>query len=368
MKNITMVLALCAALPLPAAFAAQAPPKPLIQIAILLDTSNSMDGLIAQAKTQLWQIVNEFATARRDGVRPELQVALYEYGNNGLPREGGYIRRVLPLTTDLDKVSEELFRLKTNGGDEYCGRVIRDAVRDLAWSASSRDAKAIFIAGNEPFTQGDVPYAESCRDAVKRGIAVNTLFCGNRREGIDTKWQDGALLSDGCYTNIDPNAAVARISAPQDRKIAELGAALNATYIPYGGEGRDGANKQKAMDAAAESVAPAARAAAKAGGLYRNSSWDLVDALEDGKVKLEDVKKDDLPETMREMTPEERKKYVARQMEERKRIQKEIGELNKEREAYVAAEEKKAGGAPTLGDAVRKAARVQAEKAGFEFK
>ena len=40
---------------------------PLIQMAILLDTSGSMSGLIEQAKTQLWTIVNEFATARRQG-------------------------------------------------------------------------------------------------------------------------------------------------------------------------------------------------------------------------------------------------------------------------------------------------------------
>src|SRR5438045_3476712 len=35
--------------------------KPKIQMAVLLDTSNSMDGLIGQARTQLWKIVNEFA-------------------------------------------------------------------------------------------------------------------------------------------------------------------------------------------------------------------------------------------------------------------------------------------------------------------
>ena len=102
-------------------------PPPKIQIALLLDTSNSMDGLINQAKSQLWKIVNEFVTAKRDGQRPEFMVALYEYGNSRLEREEGYIRRVLPLTTDLDKVSEQLFALTTNGGQEYCGQVIEVA-------------------------------------------------------------------------------------------------------------------------------------------------------------------------------------------------------------------------------------------------
>src|SRR5687768_5668131 len=94
-----------------AAAKSQTPPadKPLIQVAILLDTSNSMDGLINQARTQLWTIVNEFARARQGGQAPVLQVALYEYGNDGLPGGEGHIRQVLPLTDDLDAVSEKLF-------------------------------------------------------------------------------------------------------------------------------------------------------------------------------------------------------------------------------------------------------------------
>ncbi|HEY1405249.1 MAG TPA: hypothetical protein VF857_01445, partial [Spirochaetota bacterium] len=51
-----------------------------IQIAILLDTSSSMDGLIDQAKTNLWKIVNETAKAKKGGKTPRLEVALFEYG------------------------------------------------------------------------------------------------------------------------------------------------------------------------------------------------------------------------------------------------------------------------------------------------
>ena len=123
---------------------------PLIQMAVLLDTSGSMSGLIEQAKTQLWTIVNEFALAKRDGQVPMLQVGLYEYGKSSIPAKEGYIRMILPLTTDLDKVSEELFALKTNGGDEYCGKVIKSATESLAWSKSNDDMKMIVIAGNEP--------------------------------------------------------------------------------------------------------------------------------------------------------------------------------------------------------------------------
>ena len=46
------------------------PAQNKVQIALLLDTSNSMDGLIDQAKTQLWKVINTFIDARRDGARP----------------------------------------------------------------------------------------------------------------------------------------------------------------------------------------------------------------------------------------------------------------------------------------------------------
>src|SRR5215217_6555899 len=74
-----------------------------IMIALLLDTSNSMDGLIDQAKSQLWKIVNEVAAAKSgDGKQPKIKIALYEYGNDGLPASEGHIRQVSALTEDLD--------------------------------------------------------------------------------------------------------------------------------------------------------------------------------------------------------------------------------------------------------------------------
>ena len=78
--------------------------EPVVQLAILLDTSGSMEGLIAQAKTQLWKIVNQFIAAKQGGKVPIVQVALYEYGNSGLSQDTQWIRQIQPLTRDLDKI------------------------------------------------------------------------------------------------------------------------------------------------------------------------------------------------------------------------------------------------------------------------
>src|SRR5215217_2249683 len=55
-------------------------PAPKIQAAILLDVSNSMDGLIEQAKAQLWNMVSVMGKAKCDNMAPQIEIALYEYG------------------------------------------------------------------------------------------------------------------------------------------------------------------------------------------------------------------------------------------------------------------------------------------------
>ncbi len=348
--------------------------RPKIQIAILLDTSGSMSGLIDQAKAHLWNVVNEFATARRGGVRPVLQVSVYEYGKSSLRGDEGYIRQIVPLTDDLDKVSKELFALRTNGGEEYCGWVIKDAVGGLQWSKDNRDLKAIFIAGNEPFTQGKVSYIDACKGAIQNGIVVNTIHCGNYEVGVQGKWKHGALLADGSYVSIDHNKAVARINAPQDKKIAELNAQLNTTYIGYGRRGKKRAAMQMEQDANARKMAPSAavaRAQTKAGGFYSNESWDLVDAEKKGKVDLKKIKAEELPENMRKMTPAEREKYVKEQAAKREKIQQQILELSEARKTYIAAEMKKRAKdrkEKSLDEAMVESLKKQAVKKNFTFK
>jgi hypothetical protein len=362
-----------------AAFAkTMAPPKPepakkpLVQIAVLLDTSGSMQGLIEQAKSQLWKIVNEFLKAKQDGQTPEVQVALYEYGKSSLSSQSGWIRQIVPLSTDLDKISEELFALKTNGGEEYCGWVIKDAVANLAWSDDPKVYRAILIAGNEPFTQGPVNYAESCKAAIAKGIIVNTIHCGGLDEGVRTKWQDGATLADGKYLVIDHNRAVVHIEAPQDKEIAALSVELNKTYIAYGTAGRDGYARQAAQDVNVSSLAPASgavvqRAVAKSSANYNNAGWDLVDAAKSKEFKLAEVKKEELPAEMQKMTETERKEFVEQKAKERAGLQAKIQTLNTEREKYVAAQQKQSAGTNTLDVVVTTAVREQAAKRAFKF-
>ena len=342
------------------------PEGPLVQMAILLDHSGSMSGLIDQARQHIWKIVNEFATVRREGKEPRLHVALYKYG-------AGQPERLVEFTDDLDKVSQELFAIQILGGSEHCGQVIQAAVDDLKWSENDADLKCIFIAGNEPFTQGPVDYKGACKNAIAKGITVSTIFCGDERQGINGKWQDGAVVADGTFMNIDQNQAVVVVDAPQDKKIAELNEKLNTTYIAFGSaeKQKEALTNQTVQDSNAAKLntyAFAGRAMAKASNLYV-CRWDLVDACRLGEVKLTELKKEDLPKELQKLTTEELEKHVADKQKEREKIQEEIKELAKKRAEYIAEEQKKLAaanpGANTLDAAVIQSVREQAQRKNY---
>jgi TolB-like protein len=348
--------------------------KPLVQVAILLDTSNSMDGLINQARTQLWKIVNELVSSEKSGSKPLIEVALYEYGNSSLPREAGFIRQVLPFTTDLDAVARELFALKTNGGDEYCGQVIKEAVDGLKWSPKSDVYKAIFIAGNEPFTQGQTPFQDAVSRAKAKNIFVNTVYCGSRQQGMAEQWRAGAELAEGDYSNIDQSLVAQEIAAPQDDKIAELSNRLNDTYVAYGAggagklEAKKGAYGQaKTAGRAVMAERAAFQAAAAPAQVAAEADWDAVSAIESGSVRKEDIRSDQLPPEVQKLSKPEQQKYLDAKLAERRKIKEEINRLQSERKVYIAQQEKTKSGAQTLDKAMIDTIRRQAVKRGYKF-
>lgn len=342
----------------------------LIQLAILLDTSNSMDGLIDQAKSNLWKIVNELALTKKNGKNPTLEVALFEYGNNAIPAKDDYLREVVPLSTDLDLISEKLFNLKTNGGSEYCGTVIQEAVKNLKWSKSNKILKVIFISGNEPFDQGNIDYKNSTKLAVSKGIIINTIFCGDLQEGINTKWKNGADLADGSFMNINQNLTEVYVQAPQDKEILELNEKLNKTYLAFGTEGEKKKELQAKQDMNASSVneeSKIQRVFAKSSINYKNSSWDLLDAYEQGNVDLDKVEDKDLPKELKGKSKKEKEDYINKLQKERKMIQDKIQKLNDDRKEYIAQVKKDNSQENSLDDAIIKVIKKQAIEKDYKF-
>lgn len=316
------------------------PDNTTIKVALLLDTSNSMDGLIDQARSQLWEIVNELALAKcGDNSKPHLNIALYEYGNDRLNAQEGYIRQVNGFSNDLDVISQNLFKLTTNGGNEYCGNVIQNSLDQLNWGENPDDLNLIFIAGNEPFTQGPVHYKDAASNACAKDVTINTIFCGDYNEGVRTHWKDGSSLTKGDYIAINSDRATVHIPSPYDDRIMEYNRKLNNTYVRYGREGEAKIELQSAQDDNASSYGSGnavKRAVSKSSHFYKNSSWDLVDAVEEAEVDLEEViVSNDIPSEIKGKSKKEVEAYIAQKKKERTDIQNEIASLNSKREEYV---------------------------------
>lgn len=346
-------------------------PDNIIQLALLLDVSGSMEGLINQAKTELWGIVNAASKASKNNQQARLEIALYEYGRTTNPASDGYIRMLLDFTTDLDTISKVLFSLATNGGDEYCGYVIDDAVKKLQWRESDSIYRVIFIAGNEPFTQGNVDYKKASSNAADKKVIINTIHCGDSLTGVKGEWLNGAKLGRGKYFYINHNAAYVDISTPYDSLIDALNDSLNTTYIAYGSRGMEYKLNQSAQDINTKGLNKKAyyeRAEAKSkGGMYRNSHWDLIDAAKADSTIINKVKPGVIDSAYAKLDKTGLKKLIDEKASKRQQFQNEIARLTAMRSEFIR-NHPSSSKTVSLGDALKAAIRLQAAAKGFEFK
>lgn len=344
--------------------------KQTIKVALLLDTSNSMDGLINQAKAQLWEIVNELSYAKYGMQKPDLEIALYEYGNSNLSSREGFIRQVLQFSNDLDEISEKLFSLTTNGGNEFCGQVIQTSLKELDWGNNRNDLKLLFIAGNEPFTQGKINYKDAITDAKEKDVVINTIFCGNYSNGISGMWKDGADLGGGDYLTINQDKKVVHIITPYDNDIIILNKKLNATYVYYGTAGYAKYSNQKEQDINAiemDEVVAVKRAVSKSSRLYENANWDLIDADKKGKVDYKTIEKNKLPKFLQNKSEAELKNYVKQKAKERAEIQEKIKELDAKRRSFIAKKQKEGTQKDVLNNVMIKAIKRQAKLKNYSW-
>lgn len=342
--------------------------RPTIQVALLLDTSDSMDGLIDQARTRLWSVVNSLDSVTFHGERPQLEVALYEYGNDAVSPFAGYVRQVSGFTAELDQVSAALFELDTDGGSEHAPQAIVRALHELPWRQGDGVLRVVYIAGNEEFQQGPVPWGEAADRARASGVVVNTIFCGAEASGISGGWRDAATRNGGRFFAIDADTRRVDPPTPYDDDIAKLGVAINETYVGYGDKGREGLENQRAQDDNnAVSGSAVQRGLSKSKSYYRNPSWDLVDGVAEGAVDLDSVDRSSLPAALQSLDAEALAAYVAARKAERSAIAAKTAELEQQRNAFLRehAAANPDGAAVSLDEAMISALGAQAEAAGF---
>jgi Mg-chelatase subunit ChlD len=318
-------------------------PKPKVEVVFCLDTTGSMGGLIEGAKQKIWSIANQIASGKPT---PEIKMGLLPYRDRG----DVYITRVIDLSDDLDAIHGELMKFKAEGGGdtpESVNQALDDAVNKIKWSTDSKTLRIIFLVGDAPphmDYKDDVKYPETCKKAVEKGIIINTVQCGNDPE-CRKYWQDICVKSEGTYVQIPQEGGVTVVATPFDKRLGELNADLARTTVVYGSAAKQAESLHKAEGAMGMGGmggmyggSSAADRAAFTGKTGRVASYDLLDAVKDKKVKLEELKKDELPPEMQKLTLEQQKAHLDQVGKKRAELTKEVVDLDKKRSEYIRQE------------------------------
>lgn len=354
----------------PVSAVAPADGRPRIDVVFVLDTTGSMGGLIEGAKAKIWSIANQMITAKPT---PRLRIGLVAYRDRG----DDYVTKRFDLSDDIDTVYGHLQGFQAGGGGdtpESVNQALHEAVTLMSWSPGRDALKIVFLVGDAPphmdYTD-DVKYQATCQAAVKKDLIVNTVQCG----GIGSTtpvWKEIAGLSEGSYVAIAQTGNMQVVSTPMDEELSRLNREIGTTIVAYGSERERGAVMAK------QAVAEAAPAAASADRLAYNAATskvvqgggDLVDDLKEGRAKLNELKKDELPAELKDKTPEQQKAYLAQQETKRTQLQAQVADLVKKRQAYVDAEMKKAaaeGKGSAFDVEVAKTLKEQAKRKKIEF-
>jgi hypothetical protein len=277
------------------------------------------------------------------------------------------------------------------GGDgpEDVRQALADGVHKVGWSHRSPNiAQILFLVGDAPphdNYDNEPDTVASASEAVHAGVLVNTIQCGNM-PGTDVAWKKISRAGEGQYFAIAQDGGVVAIATPFDAELSRLGSKVGGTYMAFGhgmmmsgmgGMGgaafrKDKVEAQRRIERRITSSAPIAAQAERAYNKAINAAAyddsDLIQGIENGKVKLEALKTDELPDEFQKLSAEERKKAIAEKIDERKKIRVQILELSKKREAYLEEERKKQSAKNPAGfdEAVSAALKAQIARQGLK--
>lgn len=325
-----------------------------LEMVFVLDTTGSMSGLLDGAKQRIWGIVNE---VMQSSSTPSVRIGLVAYRDRG----DQYVSQVMPLTNDLDKFYEKLMSYEAGGGGdgpEDVRRALADGLARAGWSSNSKSvAQIIFLVGDAPphdDYNDEVDTRVTASAAAAQGKIVNTIQCGTLPQ-TTVVWQSIAQSGKGQYFAIAQNGGVQTISTPYDEQLSQLATRLGGTFVAYGGGAGEAAEMKRDSTMAdvarleervAASAPPTAKAERALNKAINATAYvgDLLQNIENGSVKLESVKEEDLPSVLRGLSHEDRKQEVEKRLEERKELRRQIVALSKQRLDYIAAEKAKKTG------------------------
>jgi Mg-chelatase subunit ChlD len=348
--------------------------RPQIEVVFVLDTTGSMGGVIAAAKEKIWSIASTMASAQ---TAPDIKMGIVAYRDRG----DAYITQTVALSSDLDSMYAKLMDFQADGGGdgpESVNQAMHDAVNKIAWSQNPNTYKVVFLVGDAPphmDYQDDVKYPVTLALAKQKGIIVNAIQCG--QDGSATAdWQQVASLGQGDYFQVGQSGNAVAITTPYDKKLAELANKLDKTRLVYGNDeekskhagkmaATDKMHKEASTEVQARRATFNASASGKANSLGEN---DLVDAVSSGRVKLAELPKKSLPESVQVMSPAAQEAFIGKTKKERSELESEVKQLAEKRNDYLRQKVVAEGGKKDSLDAkLYGAIRNQAKDKGLVY-
>ena len=305
-----------------------------------------------------------------------MKIALVPYRDRG----DSYVTQTFDLTDDIDAVFANLKTFTADGGGdepESVNEALAVATSKVSWSKDRDVLKLMFLVGDAPPHMdyaNDVKYPETCQRAAVEGIVINAVQCGDSAETAHV-WKDIATHAEGHYVKVGQSGDMRLTETPMDKELAATNAELNSTVVLYGTAATQPAASARLMDAAsrADVAMPAAAAgriaykskaiasedrsssitsavtAAPSAGDIALSGDDLVAAVADKRLAWKDVKQDQLPVELQKMPVEQQQKFIADREQKRQSLRAKLDKLAADRDAYLAAEQKKHAAAIAAG-------------------
>lgn len=345
-----------------------------IEVVFVLDTTGSMSGLIEAAKEKIWSIATSLAQAES---APEIRMGLVAYRDRG----DSYVTQVTGLSSDLDSVYATLMDYRAAGGGdtpESVNQALHDALHEVQWSKRQGIYQAVFLVGDAPphMDYPDEPqYPEIIAAAKQRGIVINAIQAGEA-DRTRRAWQKIAALGSGEYFQVDPSGDAVAIATPYDEELASLSRRLDDTRLYYG-DSETRAEKEAKLAATRklhESASLASRArratfnSSDSGKANLLGSNELVDDVSSGRVTVDSIETDALPEPLQAMAPAAAEELIRQKATQRRQLQAEIRELSQQRSAYLEQQVAAGGGADdSLDDRIFGTVKEQATASGFKY-
>ena len=143
-------------------------PKPIVEVAFVLDTTGSMGPLIEGAKRKIWSIATAIIDANPNA---EIRMGLVAYRDIG----DEYVTKTFNLTTDIQDLYANLLELKARGGGDWpesVNEALEVGVTKLTWTQGAEICRIMFLVGDAPphmdYAQ-DTKYPDVIRMAHDRG-------------------------------------------------------------------------------------------------------------------------------------------------------------------------------------------------------